>query len=93
MDVAWRDGPPAPMVCVNPQFVALSSETVEIEEGCLSIPDTPCLVRRPAALRLRWQDLSGAMAEADFDGIAARCIQHEADHLDGVLCTDRVVAA
>ncbi len=88
-DVAWRDGTPTPKVFVNPKIVEASDETVLREEGCLSIPGRPCRVRRPARVTLHWQDLQGAGHEGRFDGIEATCIQHELDHLDGVLCIDR----
>ena len=88
-DVAWRDGDPAPKVFVNPTLVSASEETVLREEGCLSIPDTPCRVRRPARVVLAWQDLDGLGFEAAFEGIEATCVQHELDHLDGILCIDR----
>jgi peptide deformylase len=93
MDVTWKDGTPAPVVCINPAIVGASDDTVVIEEGCLSIPDTPCLVRRPAAITLVWQDVTGAAMQADLDGAAARIAQHEIDHLDGILCIDRIVGA
>ncbi|SDE59593.1 peptide deformylase [Limimaricola pyoseonensis] len=88
-DVRWREGDPEPKVFVNPELVSASDETVLREEGCLSIPDTPCRVRRPARVVLKWQDLQGAGHEAAFEGIEATCVQHELDHLDGVLCIDR----
>ena len=90
IDVDWKVGTPAPMIFVNPRIVAVSDRRVTIEEGCLSIPGTPCLVERPAALRLHWQSPDATPHAADFDGMAARAIQHELDHLDGILCIDRV---
>ncbi len=89
-DTEWKTGTPAPMIFVNPRLVAVSDLRLTMEEGCLSIPGTPCLVERPAALRLTWQAPDGTAREADFDGIAARAILHELDHLDGILCIDRV---
>ncbi|MGR3465189.1 peptide deformylase [Limimaricola sp.] len=88
-DVHWRTGNPAPKVFVNPEIVEVSEDTVLREEGCLSIPDTPCRVRRPARVTLKWQDLQGLGQEAAFEGIEATCVQHELDHLDGILCIDR----
>ncbi|MEY1554098.1 peptide deformylase [Yoonia sp. R2331] len=91
MDATWKDGAPDPQIFVNP-VVSWADERCEAsEEGCLSIPDTPCMVTRPVAIRLTWQDLEGAPHEAAFDGFAARCIQHERDHLDGILCTDYAI--
>ena len=88
-DVEWKAGDPAPRVFVNPEIAAASDETVLREEGCLSIPDTPCRGRRPARVTLNWQDLNGLGHEAEFGGIEATCIQHELDHLNGILCIDR----
>jgi peptide deformylase len=90
MDADWKTGTPAPKVIVNPRLLAVSEDRVMIEEGCLSIPGVPCPVERPAALRLAWQRPDGSAEEADFEGVAARVILHEMDHLDGILCIDRV---
>ncbi|MBP1806712.1 peptide deformylase [Rubellimicrobium aerolatum] len=88
MDVAWRDGAPAPQVFVNPEIVAASAETVTREEGCLSIPGRTSFVARSAEVALRWRGIDGTAREGSFDGFAATCVQHEIDHLDGILCTD-----
>lgn len=93
MDTDWKTGTPAPQVFVNPRLLAVSDDRVMIEEGCLSIPGIPCPVERPAALRLAWQDTDGTAQEGDFDAMPARAIQHELDHLDGILCIDRVALA
>lgn len=89
MDATWKEGRPDPRAFANPEIVDASAETATAEEGCLSIPDALATVERPARVRLRWRDLDGAAHEGDFDGFAARCVQHEIDHLDGVLMTDR----
>ncbi|PYE84250.1 peptide deformylase [Pseudoroseicyclus aestuarii] len=88
VDVTWKEGAPDPQVFVNPEITWASDVIETAEEGCLSIPDMPCRVPRPAEIALRWQDLEGVWQEGRFDGAAARCIQHEADHLNGVLCID-----
>lgn len=93
MDVAWKTGAPEPMVMVNPDVLEASAETVLIEEGCLSIPGIPCPVVRPSTIRLRWHDLDGKVTEATLEGALARCAQHELDHLDGILCIDRIEGA
>jgi peptide deformylase len=93
MDTEWKTGTPAPLVAVNPVIVARSDAWAEMEEGCLSIPGEVCLVRRPAGIVLGWHALDGASRTGSFEGFAARCIQHEVDHLDGILCIDRRVAA
>ncbi len=89
MDCARKEGePPAPMVLVNPEVVARSSETKIWEEGCLSIPEIYAEVERPAEVMLRWLDLDGQTQERMFDGFGAVCVQHEVDHLDGRLYID-----
>ncbi len=90
IDTGWKTGTPAPMAFVNPRLLSVSDLRLTLEEGCLSIPGTPCPVERPAALRLAWQSPTGTPHEAGFEGIDARAIQHELDHLDGILCTDRI---
>ncbi len=93
MDVAWKEGEPDPQVFVNPEVLGTSEEQVTREEGCLSIPGRVSRVSRPAEVALRWQDLDGEWQEDTFDGFAATCVQHELDHLDGVLCIDREESA
>lgn len=88
MDCMWKEGEPTPMVFVNPEILSQSEETSTYEEGCLSIPGQTTFVRRPAQVTVRWQTLEGDVREDQFDGFAATCIQHELDHLNGVLCTD-----
>lgn len=88
MDCDWKTGTPAPQIFVNPAIVAQSAERATCEEACLSIPGQSRLVTRPSEVTLRWQDLDGAFREGGFSGFAATCVQHENDHLDGVLCID-----
>ncbi len=83
VDTDWKEGEPAPMVFINPQIVAQSSELVLGEEGCLSIPDKTFEVARPAWVELVWQDMDGAQLRGRFEGVQAVCICHELDHLDG----------
>ena len=87
MDATWKDGLPDPRVFVNPEVVWTADETAVMEEGCLSIPDTPRRVRRPVACRLAFDGPHGRREER-LDGAAARCALHEMDHLDGVLILD-----
>lgn len=89
MDATWKEGKPAPMVFVNPEILVQADTVVTQPEGCLSIPDQLIDVTRPDAVTLRWQSLDGAVQEDEFSGFAAACIQHEIDHLDGVLITDK----
>ena len=89
MDCHWKDGADrAATVFLNPSFVKRSEEQVTHEEGCLSIPGVPVDVSRPASVILRWTGLDGDIHEKPFEGFEAVCVQHEADHLDGVLNTD-----
>ena len=79
-----------PMVFVNPELVSVSEETALYNEGCLSIPDQYAEVERPARCRVKWLDGEGAPQEGDFDGLLSTCIQHEIDHLNGVLFIDHI---
>jgi len=88
MDATWKDGEPSPMVFINPEIIEVSEAQAVNDEGCLSIPDRTRRVSRPAEVKLRWQDLDGEVQTGVFDGFAAACVQHERDHLDGVLCID-----
>lgn len=86
------DEKPDPMVLVNPEIVAASEELATREEGCLSLPGQYADVTRPAKVKLRWLDLEGGKREITADGLLATCIQHELDHLDGVLFVDHLSA-
>ncbi|WP_372623107.1 peptide deformylase [Falsiroseomonas sp.] len=81
-----------PIVLVNPEIVALSKELSTREEGCLSLPNQFADVTRPARVKVRWTDLTGAKREVEADGLLAACLQHELDHLDGVLFVDHISA-
>ena len=92
IDLAHREEDPAPMALVNPE-IAWRSEKFEVaEEGCLSLPGHFADVRRPDAVRVRYQDLEGQERTIEGDGLLARCLQHEIDHLDGVLFIDHLSA-
>ena len=79
---------PQPRVFINPEIVSSSEETSIYEEGCLSIPEYYEEVERPAKVRVRFSDLQGKVHEEDAEGLYATCIQHEIDHLNGVLFID-----
>ena len=79
-----------PLVFINPELVSVSEETALYNEGCLSIPDQYAEVERPARCRVKWLDGEGAAHEDDFDELLATCIQHEIDHLNGVLFIDHI---
>ena len=90
IDVAREDDPPEPMKIVNPEILWASSEKCIINEGCLSIPDVYYDVKRPERVRVKYLDEKGAAQEIEADGLLARCLQHEIDHLDGVLFIDHI---
>jgi peptide deformylase len=79
---------PQPRVFINPEIISSSEETSVYEEGCLSIPEYYEEVERPAMVRVRFTDLDGKVHEEDAEGLYATCIQHEIDHLNGVLFVD-----
>jgi len=79
---------PQPRVFINPEILTSSEETSVYEEGCLSIPEYYVEVERPAKVRVRFTDLDGKLHEEDAEGLFATCIQHEIDHLNGVLFVD-----
>ncbi len=82
--------PPQPMVFINPEVVWESPETAEYEEGCLSIPELRENVVRPASVRMQFLDQGFTPQEMQFDEFMARVVQHEFDHLEGVLFIDRL---
>ena len=79
-----------PRVFVNPEILDPSEELSTYQEGCLSVPEIYAEVDRPAACRVRWQDLAGKVHEEDLEGLMATCIQHEMDHLEGILFIDHL---
>ena len=79
-----------PRVFVNPVILDPSEDHAVYSEGCLSVPEIYADVERPARIRARWQDLDGAVHEEDIDGLLATCLQHEMDHLEGVLFIDHL---
>jgi peptide deformylase len=81
-----------PMALVNPEIVWRSDQLATAEEGCLSLPNQFAEVTRPEAIRLRFSDEHGQEREIEADGLLARCIQHEVDHLDGILFVDHLSA-
>jgi peptide deformylase len=88
MDLAKEDEEPAPMVLINPEILKVSEETQVTEEGCLSIPELYYEVERPAEVTVRYTDLDGKTIEVEAKERLAVCMQHELDHLDGVLYID-----
>ena len=88
LDVSAKDAPPAPMVLVNPEVVAASHELATREEGCLSLPGMYADVTRPFVVKVRYQALDGSKQEIEGEGLLSACLQHEIDHLNGVLFVD-----
>jgi peptide deformylase len=79
-----------PRVFINPEVLEASEEHTLYNEGCLSVPEIYAEVERSARIRARWQDLDGTVREEEMDGLMAICLQHEMDHLEGVLFIDRL---
>lgn len=90
MDLAREDEPKAPRCFVNPEVLWASEETLPYEEGCLSVPEIYDEVERPARVKLRYLNYAGETVEEDAEGLYAVCIQHEMDHLEGVLFIDHL---
>jgi peptide deformylase len=91
-DVAREGEEPAPYRMVNPQIVWRSEALATYEEGCLSLPEHYAEVERPEAVRVRYVDENGVPREVEADAILSRCLQHELDHLDGILFVDHLTA-
>ena len=92
VDVAREGEPPQPLRIANPEILWHSDETMLSNEGCLSLPEHYADVARPAAIRLRYLDHENEIREIDAKGLLATCLQHEIDHLDGVLFVDHISA-
>jgi peptide deformylase len=89
-DLAKKDEPRSPQVFINPEIASRSEELSTYEEGCLSIPEIHEDVERPAQVRVRYLDRDGKPHEVDAEGLLATCLQHEIDHLNGVLFIDHL---
>ena len=79
-----------PRVFINPEVFDLSEEHSVYTEGCLSLPEIYAEVERPARIRARWQDLDGTVHEEAMDDLMATCLQHEIDHLEGIVFIDHL---
>lgn len=90
IDLAKEGETPAPQVFINPELVESGADRSVYEEGCLSIPDYYAEVERPASVRVRYLDRSGKQHEVLAEGLLATCLQHEMDHLNGVLFIDHI---
>ncbi len=90
MDLAKKDDPPQPEVFINPEITWASDEKSTYEEGCLSIPEFYEEVIRPKAVKVKYLDRDGKAQEVEADGLLATCLQHEIDHINGVLFIDHI---
>ena len=90
MDLARPEDEPAPQYFVNPEILWASEETAPYEEGCLSIPDIYDEVERAAQVKIKYLNYQGEEIVEDAEGLYAVCIQHEMDHLQGVLFIDHL---
>ena len=92
LDVAREDEKPAPLRMANPELIWVSDEDTTYNEGCLSLPEHYADVVRPKAIRVRYLDHQNEIRELEAEGLLATCIQHEMDHLDGILFVDHITA-
>ena len=92
IDINFEDSAAEPLILVNPEITAFGSTLNTYEEGCLSIPGVYLNVVRPSTIKLKFRDEMGRPRKMNADGLLARCIQHEVDHLKGVLFVDRVTS-
>ncbi|RKE86420.1 peptide deformylase [Rhizobium sp. AG855] len=90
IDLAKEGEDPKPLVFINPKIIRSSDECSVYEEGCLSIPDYYAEVERPATITVTSLDRTGKEVTTEADGLLATCLQHEIDHLDGVLFIDHI---
>ncbi len=92
LDLSKEDEERQPHVLANPELTRVSGEDVTYEEGCLSLPDHYADVVRPSAIELRYLDRDNELRTLEAEGLLATCLQHEIDHLDGILFVDRISA-
>lgn len=92
VDAALKGQSPQPHLMANPEIVWVSDDDAVYNEGCLSLPEHYADVTRPRAVRVRHLDHENEVRELDADGLLATCIQHEMDHLDGILFVDHISA-
>ncbi len=90
MDLAQKEGRREPRAYINPKILWASEETEIVQEGCLSVPDIWEDVERPSRIRAEFLDRDGKPQTLEADGLLATCLQHEMDHLDGILFVDHL---
>jgi peptide deformylase len=92
LDIAKDDAKPSPLRMANPELIWVSDEDAVFNEGCLSLPEHYADVVRPARIRVRYLDHESEIRELAAEGMLATCIQHEMDHLNGILFVDHLTA-
>jgi peptide deformylase len=90
MDIDQKDGKKNPKAYINPKILWASEEMATFEEGCLSVPEIWDEVERPAKIRAEYLDRDGKRHEIEAEGLLATCLQHEMDHLEGILFVDHL---
>ena len=90
MDCSTDEEDPNLIKMINPEIVNSSDEKEELEEGCLSIPDHKSIVKRPANVKVKYLNIDGIEQTLDAEGLLAACVQHEIDHLNGILFVDHI---
>ena len=90
VDVSSKEDKKKPMCFINPVIKKQSDEMAVYEEGCLSIPDTFIEIQRPKICEIEYVDINGKIKSKEFDGLLSTCIQHEINHLDGILIIDQL---
>jgi peptide deformylase len=92
LDISPQEGERQPLRIADPEIVWVSDDDVAYEEGCLSVPEHYADVVRPRAIKVRCRDYDDNLIEIDAEGLLSTCLQHEMDHLEGVLFIDRISA-
>ena len=85
-----KDNPEAAQAFFNPIVIATTEEVEDLEEGCLSFPGIYVNIKRPKAIKARWQNSKGEWQDSEFDGYSCKCFLHELDHLEGIVYQDRI---
>lgn len=85
-----KDNPETAQAFFNPEVIANTTDSADLEEGCLSFPGIYVNIKRPTAIKARWQNSQGEFEEGEFDGYNCKCFLHELDHLEGIVFQDRV---
>ncbi len=92
MDTGWKESEPDPLVCINPTLQEVAEDLAINSEGCLSIPGVTAEISRPDRVQMAWTGTDGQRFVRSFDGFGAVCVQHEMDHLDGIVTFDHLTS-